>query len=113
MTTFQGNGHGSKLHEVAAGTADAPGAVQPTLVYDAVAGSVAGQAVAVEDSLVGMVTAVDMTAHDTLILLGTIACLEGNARVLISTQAALALGAGLGLTLALLTRLARLKKRDR
>jgi CheY-specific phosphatase CheX len=59
-----------------------------------------------------MVMAGEITANDTLILLGMVGSVKGDARVMISAQAALALGVALGLTLALLGRLLRFRKRD-
>ena len=82
----------------------------PAVVQDSAAASVVGERVEVSDSLVISAVADELHATDTLIVVGTVGSLSGNAHVLISPQAALAFGAGLGLVLAVAGRLLRGRK---
>jgi hypothetical protein len=63
---------------------------------------VTGQQVAIRDSLVVSVVAAQAEAHDSLIVVGVIGELSGDARVLIDRRSAIAFGAGVGLVLGLL-----------
>jgi len=83
------------------GSADKPA----TTVQNTMALAVAGEGIEVADSMIGALAAGSVTANDSLILLAAVGALDGDARVVLDTKAALALGAGLGVVLVVAGRL--------
>mgnify|MGYP001095685929 CR=1 FL=1 len=84
---------------------DAPaGADADRVIHDAAVLSVAGRRLDVRDAVIGSLAARDVEAHDTLVVVGTVGTLRGDARVLFDVPSAIAFGAALGAVLALLGR---------
>lgn len=80
---------------------------EPQRQLSGLAGAVTGERIEVRDSLVGVAAAGEMRANDSLIVVGAVGSLTGDARVLLTVPGALALGAGLGVALAVVGRLLR------